>query len=281
LSVHDAERLIAKRGQGYRTIREVWLKTGLSRAVLERLAEADVFRSIGRDRRQALWEIEALGPAPLPLFAAAEAMAADGGPPLIDEDHVDLPPMGLGHHVAMDYARLRLSLKAHPMMFLRDAMIAQARKPIEALATTRDGARIAIAGLVTVRQRPGTAKGVIFATLEDETGVANVIIWPRAYELYRRIVLGARVLGVRGRVQRERIVIHLIADHLDDLTPHLAELVSQPARAFDGATARADEVRTNPGQDPRGTSASVLGQGRLSARGRRSAKIAYPSRDFH
>ena len=291
-SLHDAERLMVYRQSGYRSLRDIWLKTGFSRAVLERLAEADVFASLGLSRRAALWEIEALGPAPLPLFAAAEHLAAHGGTALIDEAPIHLPPMGLGHQVAMDYARLRLSLKAHPMAFLRDSLAAQGRKPISILSTIKDGSRLSIGGLVTVRQRPGTAKGVIFATLEDETGTANVIIWPRAFELYRRIVLGARVLGVRGRVQREGIVIHLIADHLDDLTPYLTELVApscgahRPGRVLDGALAHADEVRRDPRQDMRGhdvrdQDVREMTKGRLSNRGRRAAKIAYPSRDFH
>jgi error-prone DNA polymerase len=243
---------------------------------LERLAEADVFRSLGIDRCRALWEIEALGTDILPLFAAAERQAVEGGAPLIEEEAVSLPAMGLGHHVAMDYARVRLSLKAHPMLFLRERMNAQGRVPLDALAEAPNGTRLAIAGLVTVRQRPGTAKGVIFATLEDETATANVIIWPRAFELYRRVVLSARVLGVRGYVQREGIVIHVIADHLDDLTPYLAELLARPAKDLDSGIAHGDEVRRDSRPDAR-----ILGDGRLSARGRRAAKVAYPSRDFH
>ncbi len=264
LSEADAERIMAVRGAGFHSIRDIWLRTGLSRAVLERLADADVFRSLGHDRRKALWEIQALGPQPLPLFAAAEAETAIGGRLLIEEAAVHLPPLALGHDVAMDYARLRLSLKAHPMQFLRDLLSGHGYAPLGDLETAKDGGRISIAGLVTVRQRPGTAKGVIFATLEDETGWGNVIIWPRAYELYRRVVLGSRVLGVAGRLQRDGIVVHVIAEHLYDLTPYLMSLLGRV-----------------PDQKPAPPPAAKLAAKPLSPRTRRAAKIAYPSRDFH
>jgi error-prone DNA polymerase len=234
----DAARLVAMRGMPYRSVRDLWLRSGLSRAGLERLAEADAFRSLGLDRRAALWEVRALDPAAaaerLPLFAG---MAEDLG----REEAVQLPAMPPGEHVVHDYRALSLSLKAHPVAFLRDDL--RGRSVVEAgrLADLRSGRRIAVAGLVLVRQRPGTAQGVIFATLEDETGVANIIVWPKIFERYRAIVLGARLIQVNGRLQSDQGVIHVVAEQLQDLTPLLARLSDDPLGS--SGMARADEVR--------------------------------------
>jgi error-prone DNA polymerase len=185
----DAARLVAARDRPYRSVRDLWLRAGLSRAGLERLAEADAFRSLGLDRRAALWEVRALDPAGaaerLPLFAAA----ADG---LSREEPVELPAMRPGEHVVQDYRSLALSLKAHPVSFLREELAAASVVQAGRLPELKNGRRISVAGLVLVRQRPGTAQGVIFTTLEDETGVANIIVWPKVFERYRPIVVGAR-----------------------------------------------------------------------------------------
>jgi error-prone DNA polymerase len=229
------------RGQGFDSIRHLWLRTRLFPRHIERLADADAFRSIGLDRRAALWAVRGLGgygdgqmgktPAALPLFAAHE----EGG--FQHEAEEALPAMPLGEHVVHDYAALRLSLKAHPMSFLRSRLAARG------LITHRtindeipNHARVRLAGLVLVRQRPGTASGVIFATLEDETGIANIVIWPKTYERYRRIVLTSRLFEIKGRVQKEGIVVHVIADEIEDLTYELATISTTDDRSEDNSS---------------------------------------------
>ena len=149
--------------------------------------------------------------------------------------------MPLGTHVVEDYRRLSLSLKAHPTSFMRARLAARGILRSEALASAKSGERVTVAGLVLVRQRPGTAKGVIFMTLEDETGVANVIVWPKAFERLRAIVLGARFVAVTGKLQNEQGVVHVVADRMEDLTPWLG-LLSEAGETI-AATARADEVK--------------------------------------
>jgi error-prone DNA polymerase len=234
----DAALLIAARKTPYESVRDLWLRSGISRAGLERLAEADAFRSIGLDRRQALWEVRALDPLSaaerLPLFSGS----ADN---LQKEEPVTLPLMPLGEHVVNDYRALSLSLKAHPISFLREELAAQSIVAAERLPEIESGRRVSVAGLVLVRQRPGTASGVIFATLEDETGIANVIVWPKVFERYRAVVMGARLIKVTGRVQSEQNVIHVVAERLEDLSP-LLSLLSADSLGLNGM-APTDEVR--------------------------------------
>jgi error-prone DNA polymerase len=234
----DMRRLAERRGQGYDSVRDLWLRSGLSSAVLERLADADAFRSLGLDRRQALWAVRGLDRVgdqdDLPLFSVSR-------PARETEPDARLSPMPLGAHVVEDYRRLSLSLKAHPTSFMCARLAARGVTRSDALAHIRSGERATVAGLVLVRQRPGTAKGVIFMTLEDEAGVANVIVWPKAFERLRAIVLGARFVAVTGKLQNEQGVIHIVADRMADLTPMLG-LLSE-AGATIATTARADEVR--------------------------------------
>ena len=234
LAEDDSARLVAARGEGYGSIRELWRRSNLPASVLSRLAEADAFGSLDLTRRQALWAVKGLGPPPLPLFAAAEARLGDGVAGV--EPEIALPAAGLGEEVSDDYRFLRLSLKAHPLALLRETLSARGIVPSERLAKLANGKRVSVAGLVLVRQRPGTAKGVIFATLEDETGVANIIVWPPIFERYRRIVLGSRLLAVEGTLQREGLVIHVIAKSVSDLSPmldHLAEGTPLPVASRD------------------------------------------------
>jgi error-prone DNA polymerase len=235
---NDMRRLVEKRGEGYDSVRDLWLRSGLGAPVLERLADADAFRSLGLDRRQALWAVRGLDRVgdqdDLPLFAVSE-------PSRETEPDAKLPPMPLGAHVVEDYRRLSLSLKAHPTSFMRTRLVARGMVRSDALPSVTNGERVTIAGLVLVRQRPGTAKGVIFMTLEDEAGVANVIVWPKAFERLRAIVLGARFVAVTGKLQNEQSVIHIVADRMEDLTPMLG-LLSEAGQTID-ATAPADEVR--------------------------------------
>jgi error-prone DNA polymerase len=232
----DARSIEQARTHPFDSIRDLWLRTGLEPAVLERLADADAFRSLGLDRREALWAIRGLRRAgdkdDLPLLAAASAREF--------EADFTLPSMPLGEHIVEDYRHLHLSLKAHPVSFLRDQLNSRKVTPNDDLHLARPGRTVQVAGLVLVRQRPGTASGVIFMTLEDETGVANIVVWPRSFEQFRPQVLGARFTLVRGELQSESGVIHVIADHIEDLTPLLDELASDttPFRP----ESRADEV---------------------------------------
>lgn len=243
----DAEAVMENRGEGYDSIRHFWLKSGLTRAAVERLADADCFRSLGLDRRAALWAARALDPGAakerLPLFDRPEFAADRSGEP-----DFRLPPMPLGEHVVNDYRFLSLSLKAHPVSFLRNRLPALGVSMNGTLRTTPDGRRITVSGLVLVRQRPGTASGVIFMTMEDETGIANIVVWPRTFEVFRPVVLGGRFLTVTGKVQKEGDVIHVVAETIEDRTAMLAVLT---AGGTDIETlARADEGK-RPGNDAR------------------------------
>jgi error-prone DNA polymerase len=225
------------RGCGFDSVRDLWLRTRLPPAALERLANADAFGSLGLSRRDALWAVRALQRSGdkdnLPLFRRV-AM------PELEPD-VALPPMPLGEQVVEDYRHLHLSLKTHPVSFLRADLNPYGIVRHEMLPGIASGQRVSVAGLVLVRQRPGTAKGVIFMTLEDETGIANTIVWQRTFEAFRPIVLGARLISVTGRLQNEKGVIHVVADELRDLTLLLRRL-SEDHHCVD-ATAPADHVR--------------------------------------
>ncbi len=233
----DAEKLVAARGHPYRDVRDLWRRSGVGRGSLEKLASADAFRSLGLDRRQALWDVRGLPQEiPLPLFDHANA--AENG----DEPHVALPLMPLSEHVVNDYRTLRLSLKAHPMSFLRARATAARIVSCASLKQTSDGARVSVGGVILVRQRPGSAAGVVFMTIEDETGVANAVIWPKVLERERKVVMGARLVVVHGRVQRHEDIIHVVATRLEDRSDWL-HLLSEDGEAMEVALANADEVR--------------------------------------
>ncbi len=244
LSEEDGRLIVERRGALYDSIRDVWLRTSLSPRVLERLADADAFGSLGLNRRDALWAAKALGRVgdsedDLPLFIGSADVAH--AQIVAREPDIALPPMPLGEEIVNDYRFLRLSLRAHPAQFLRADLTARGIVRNETLRTLRTGARTTISGLVTCRQRPGSAKGVVFMTIEDESAVANVIVWPKVFERVRPIVLGARYVSVSGRVQSESGVIHVVADQLEDLTVLLAQL-AEHGDDIEGL-ARADEVR--------------------------------------
>jgi len=262
---NDAVALTDARDGPYRDPADIQHRAGLSDAALERLAKADAYGSMKLGRREALWAVRALPPAPLPLFGDGEHR---------HDPDVSLPSMAIGEEVTHDYATLRLSLKTHPLALLREELAAAHVTPNERLIRTKDGTRVTVAGIALVRQRPGTASGVIFITLEDETGVANLVVWPKTFEKYRRVVMGARLIRVTGKLQREGIVTHVIADRLEDMTHRLHALSGpdfEPAtrrKSADGAyennLARADEVK-NPFPGSR----------------RSTARKMFPSRDFH
>ena len=215
----DADRLVDAREDGYLRISDIKERAGIKRGSLEKLARADGFQSIGLDRRQALWAVKGLiDDKPLPLFAHLSGHRFRREPTVI------LPEMSLGEQVADDYLALKLSLKAHPMALLRPHFEAEKMLTCAALADHKPDTTVRLAGVVLIRQRPGSAKGVVFVTIEDETGSANLIVWPHKMERYRRTVLGSYLLGVEGKLQREGIVTHIVADRLFDFSYRLGYL---------------------------------------------------------
>nr|MCU0789963.1 error-prone DNA polymerase [Nitratireductor sp.] len=233
----DAARIVAARGPGYQGVRELWRRAGLSRGAMERLADADAFRSMGLSRRQALWQVRALdsGDPAMPLFDHAGAQDP------VREVETVLPQMPEGEEVVQDYRALSLSLKGHPVGFLRQALSRAGVIASSAIEETAHGRRVCVAGLIVVRQRPGSAKGVVFMTLEDETGIVNAIIWPKVMEKYRAVVLGARLVRLWGQVQKADGVTHVVAHHLEDATAMLGELLEEsqagPEPAGEGVAA--------------------------------------------
>ncbi|MQB33843.1 error-prone DNA polymerase [Rhizobium rhizogenes] len=288
LSETDMGELVARRGSGYASVRDLWLRSGLAKSAIERLADADAFRSIGLERREALWAVRALdaqsAAEKLPLFDLADR--AD----LQVEADVSLSAMLPGEQVIEDYRYLSLSLKAHPVSFLRTDFARMGIVQNRDLPTIANGRMVTVAGLVLVRQRPGSANGVIFMTLEDETGVANAIVWPKMFEKYRAIVMGARLVKIRGRLQSESGVIHVVVDYIEDMTPALG-ILQREARRF-GVSDRADEA-LRPTMDHRqskrraSSAQSDQGQGQadIATDGRRdvaeTARVMPRGRNFH
>jgi len=221
----------------FRDVHDVWARARLRLATLQKLAAADAFRSVGRDRRQALWEVKALGAAePLPLFSWSETREE------APEPYVQLPEMRLSEHVVSDYQTLRLSLKAHPMDLLRPHFAGHRVLACDGLRGVKDGAFVSVAGVVLVRQRPGSAKGVVFMTIEDETGIANAVVWAKTLERYRKEVMGARLIVIHGRVQRHEDIIHVVSARLEDRSDML-RLLSADAGDMRVPLANADHVR--------------------------------------
>ncbi|MBL8831170.1 MAG: error-prone DNA polymerase [Rhodospirillales bacterium] len=219
LSQAAADALVAARpADGYRGPADLARRAHLGRRDLDALARADAFAACGLDRRPALWQAGVHDERTLPLFAHLSPVDA----------RIELPAMTLGEAVAEDYAHLRLSLKAHPMALLRRHFPREL--PCAGLRQAKNGARVTLAGIVLLRQRPGTAKGTIFVTIEDEDGVANLIVWPKIFEAHRAIVMGARLLRVEGQVQRQGDVIHVVARKFADCSALLGTLVDGTAR---------------------------------------------------
>lgn len=228
LSQTQALILIDRRGAGFETPDALRQKTGLPRSMLERLAAADSFRSMGLDRRQALWAVRGQAQdAPLDLFTVSETEEQG------DEVDVQLPKMPMSEHVIQDYHATRLSLKAHPVSFLRERYTKMRIRMTKEIYSLPSGSRVMVAGIVLVRQRPGTASGVVFVTLEDETGVANLIVWPKVMECFRPVVMGAYLMVVKGRIQTADNVTHILAEEIIDRTLDLEFLTedSQYVRA--------------------------------------------------
>ncbi|MEP7457592.1 error-prone DNA polymerase [Phyllobacterium sp. SB3] len=280
-NAHGGKIVAARADQPFASVDDLWRRCGVPSAALVQLAKADAFRpALGLARRESLWAIRALRDEPLPLFAAAAAREA-AVVPEVDEPAVALRPMTAGSEVVEDYGNVGLTLRAHPLSFLREDL---RRRRIVSCADAmgaKDGRWLEAAGIVLVRQRPGSAKGVMFITLEDETGIANLVVWAKVFEQHRRAVLSASMMAVRGRIQREGDVVHLVAQRITDLSADLASVGSRDV-AFPLPHGRGDQVRNGgSGPDPR----------ELPPKGLRTRDIYIPdlhidtirvkSRDFH
>lgn len=281
LSNANAARLVAVRAGGaFTSIDDLWHRAGVPVVALTQIAEADGFHPCFRlVRREALWALKGLRDEPLPLFAAASAREARTVHELAEPD-VALRPLAAGGEVVEDYRHSGLSLRDHPVTFLRTDLrrrrIVTCREAMEA----RDGRWVEAAGLVLVRQRPGSAKGVMFITLEDESGIANLVVWPKVFEANRRTILSAGMIAVRGRVQREGEVVHLVAQRLTDLSAELAS-VGERGGAFPLPHGRGDEFHHgSPAPDPRSEPPKGLGTRDIYIRDLHLDTIKVKTRDF-
>ncbi len=238
----EIQVLVKGRKQEYTSIHQL-REAGVSESTLERLADADAFRSMGFDRRRALWEVSVKDQQPHTIFVSEKDKA---------EDNIKLPDMMLSEHVVHDYATTSLSIKAHPLSFVREQLTQLRVVSARDLETIREGTNVKIAGLILVRQRPGTAKGVCFITLEDETGTANLVVFQKHFDKYRKEIIQSRLLMVEGKVQREGEVIHVIVSRCVNYSGLLQKLlpVSNNEEVSFRTFARPDE-RTGPARDQR------------------------------
>ncbi|MBB3695382.1 error-prone DNA polymerase [Sphingomonas sp. BK580] len=268
LSGEDAGRILTARAHArFTSVEDLWRCSGVPLATLEKLARADAFHALGLDRRQALWAIRGLGETPLPLLAGIERR----------EEPVTLARLTQGREVVEDYRATQMSLRAHPLQFLRPRLD-DARVTRCGDLAGKDGKMVEVAGIILVRQRPGSAKGVLFITIEDETGVANGILWPDRFEAQRRTVMSSAMVSLKGRVQQEGAVIHVIVERVTDLTAMLrsvgdVDLPRLVARG-DGATYPGAPDRGDKGWQPRPRSDYHF-------RDRRDDVIPIASHDFH
>jgi error-prone DNA polymerase len=268
-----ADRIVAARARRpFTSLEDFARDTALPKRALILLADADAFRSIGLDRRAALWAVRRLpDDIPLPLFATAAAREQP------DEGAKPLPLMPLSEHVVADYQTIRLSLKGHPMEFLRSKFEREGVIACASVSDARDKQHVRCAGVVLVRQRPGSAKGVVFMTLEDETGIANIVVWPKVMERFRKEVMGARLILVEGTIQSSpEKVVHLVAERLFDRSRDLVALAND-------STGRKHPVPAGPAlieplNDDRRDHPEHPAQ---KIRHPRNVRILPPSRDFH
>ena len=243
LREEDMALLIAGRTKPY-TSADQLRSVGVPEAALEKLTDADAFRSLGADRRQALWEVAALGDRPMALFEGQQSES-------VKEVQIQLPLMTEGEHVVQDYAATGLSLKNHPVALVREKLDLLRNTPIGDLKKMKDGDPVRVAGLITVRQRPGTAKGILFMTLEDETGAANIVVWEKLFDKFRKEIIQSRLFMVDGKLQIEGEVIHVVAKRCFNLNSLLRSLTIANEDNLPLLTlARADET-TVPGPDSR------------------------------
>ena len=254
-----ARAIVENRGYGYASFPDFVRRSELPKKALMVLAEADGLRSFGMDRREALWAVRRIPDHhTLPLFEAQRAKE------LPAEEIAPLPVMPLSEHVLADYQTLRLSLKGMPMQFLRELFAGEKVKSCAEVEASRDGDRARCAGVVLVRQMPGDA-GVVFITLSDETGITNVVVWPRLVETFRREIMGARLLLVEGKVQKADGVVHLVAERIADRSAELERLSEDHLKPFQG---RLEDIAYQR-PDSR------------SPRHPRNVRVLPKSRDFH
>jgi error-prone DNA polymerase len=267
-----ADRIVAARNRRpFTSLEDFARDTGLPKRALILLADADAFRSLGLDRREALWQVRRLpDDVPLPLFEAAIAREQP------DEHAKPLPAMPRPEQVVADYQTIRLSLKGHPMEFLREMFTKERVVACKDVSHDNDRRRVRCAGVVLVRQRPGSAKGVVFMTLEDETGIANVVVWPKVMEQYRKEVMGARLVLVEGYIQSSpEQVTHLVAQRMIDRSHDLIGLAND---ALSRKIVPDGFALIEPRNDDRRDHADAPAQ---KIRHPRDVRILPPSRDFH
>jgi error-prone DNA polymerase len=250
LKEDDMKRLVERRGERpYRDPADVWRRGGLDKRQILALARADAFASMELSRRDVLWAVRAFSEASLPLLEQRPR-------PRDLEPRVALPKLTLGEQIVDDYSTISMSLRAHPLQLLRPSLSERRMAHSQRLRETRNGDFLQMAGLVLVRQRPGTASGVVFVTLEDEFGIANLVVWPKVFEAHRRIVMGSRLLGVAGKVQRVdseddigASVIHLVAERLWDWSADLDRIADLDGR-LELRMGRGDQAHSST-PDPR------------------------------
>jgi error-prone DNA polymerase len=267
------ERIVTARSRRpFTTLEDFARDTALPKRALMLLADADAFRSLGLDRRAALWAVRRLpDDVPLPLFEAAIAREQP------DEHAQSLPEMPLSEHVVADYQTVRLSLKGHPMEFLRSMFSREGVLACSEVSHAKDRQRARCAGVVLVRQRPGSAKGVVFMTLEDETGITNVVVWPKVMERFRKEVMGSRLVLVEGYIQSSpEKVVHLVAERLYDRS-HDLHLLSDDRLGrkvqVPNSAALIEPLHDDPRQHPDNPAQKV--------RHPRNVRLLPRSRDFH
>jgi error-prone DNA polymerase len=256
LRKEDMDLVKANRKGRYNSIHAL-REQGISEAMLLSLADADAFRSLGLDRRKALWEVSRKDYQQRAIFSVPES----------NDEGIQLPEMALSEHVVHDYSSLSLSLKAHPISFIRQQLEQLHVRSAASLETARNGEMVKVAGLILVRQRPGTASGVCFITIEDETATANLVVWQKLFDKYRKEIIQSRLLMVEGKLQREGEVIHIIAERCYNFTRMLNNLL--PINMEDAPLAtlsRADEKTSTP--DPRHKAAAQVVQGNIFGEGR-------------
>ncbi|SEW53781.1 error-prone DNA polymerase [Chitinophaga arvensicola] len=229
----DIQALITARNKHYTDVNAL-LDAGVPLTTLEKLADADAFRSIGLDRRRALWEVSALKDNPTGMFTGQPSATAS-------ETTIVLPEMTSSEHVVHDYSATSLSLKAHPVSFVREQLQQLHIRPIIDLDKMQDGDMVSVAGLVLVRQRPGTASGICFITIEDETGCSNLVVFKQLFDHYRKEIVQAKLLMVTGKVQREGEVIHVVVQHCYNLSKLLRHLLPSGKTPSVNTVSRADE----------------------------------------
>ena len=268
-----ADRIVTARSRRpFTSLEDFARDTALPKRALILLADADAFRSIGLDRRAALWAVRRLpDDVPLPLFTAATAREQP------DEQARPLPSMPISEHVVADYQTIRLSLKGHPMEFLRARFEREGAIACSSVSDARDKQHVRCAGVVLVRQRPGSAKGVVFMTLEDETGIANIVVWPKVMERFRKEVMGSRLILVEGTIQSSpEKVVHLVAERLFDRSGDLLDLANDTPRrkhVLPVAPALIEPLNDDRRDHPDNPAQKI--------RHPRNVRILPPSRDFH